>query len=88
VSACCAETCGSCSSAVSLADGAQEHEEAVCRVRNCSVSECVPLCNATHHGYELLATIDGTDRKYSCSLADGDFSWLAPDGHPLDIGNS
>ena len=30
---------------------------------------CAPTCNATHHGYELLATIDGADTKFSRSLA-------------------
>ena len=35
------------------------------------VASCVPACNAEHHGYELLATIDGTDTKFSCNLAHG-----------------
>ncbi len=35
------------------------------------VVSCVPDCNVEHHGYELLATIDGTDTKFSCSLAHG-----------------
>ena len=34
-----------------------------------SVFDCVPSCNATTHGFELLATIDGTDTKLVCSLA-------------------
>ena len=29
-----------------------------------------------HHGYELLATIDGTDTKFSCNLAHGLYSWM------------
>jgi hypothetical protein len=37
---------------------------------------CVSACNATHHGYELLATIDGTDTKFSCSLANMLYSWV------------
>eukprot|EP01050_Picozoa_sp_SAG11_P009303 SAG11_NODE_864_length_6839_cov_4.807567_4_plen_343_part_00 len=37
---------------------------------------CVPACNATHHGFELLATIDGTDTKFSCNLANHLFSWV------------
>jgi hypothetical protein len=40
------------------------------------IASCVPACNAEHHGYELLATIDGTDTKFSCNLAHGLFSWM------------
>ena len=40
------------------------------------VASCVPPCNAEHHGYELLATIDGTDTKFSCNLAHGLYSWM------------
>jgi hypothetical protein len=36
----------------------------------------VPACNAEHHGYELLATIDSTDTKFSCNLAHGLYSWM------------
>lgn len=32
---------------------------AVCNSR--AMEACVPACNATTHGYELLATVDGTD---------------------------
>ena len=35
---------------------------------------CVPACNAEHHGFELLTTIDGSDTKFSCNLAHGLFS--------------
>ena len=31
------------------------------------IASCVPACNAEHHGFELLATIDGTDTKFSCN---------------------
>ena len=46
------------------------------------VASCVPLCNVAHHGFELLATIDGTDTKFSCNLAHGLYSWVgaASDG--------
>ena len=37
---------------------------------------CVPARNAEHHGFELLATIDGSDTKFSCNLAHGLFSWM------------
>ena len=47
---------------------------AVCTSAN--VASCVPPCNMAHHGYELLATIDGTDTKFSCNLAHGLFSWM------------
>jgi hypothetical protein len=30
--------------------------------------------NPEHHGYELLATIDGMDTKFSCNLAHGPYS--------------
>jgi hypothetical protein len=41
-----------------------------------NILSCVPECNATHHGFELLATIDGTDTKFSCNLANQLFSWV------------
>jgi hypothetical protein len=47
---------------------------AVCT--SADVASCVPACNAEHHGYELLATIDGTDTKFSCNLAHGLYSWM------------
>ena len=42
------------------------------------VASCVPDCNVEHHGYELLATIDGTDTKFSCDLSHGLYSWMSP----------
>jgi hypothetical protein len=47
---------------------------AVCS--SATISDCVPTCNATRHGYELLATIDGTDTKFSCNIAHGLYSWV------------
>ena len=47
---------------------------AVCS--SAAISDCVPTCNATHHGYELLATIDGMDTKFSCNVAHGLYSWM------------
>eukprot|EP01052_Picozoa_sp_SAG31_P015179 SAG31_NODE_968_length_10678_cov_4.493619_3_plen_625_part_00 len=47
---------------------------AQCTTQN--IMTCVPDCNATHHGFELLATIDGTDTKFSCTLANMLFSWV------------
>ena len=40
------------------------------------IASCVPPCNVEHHGYELLATIDGTDTKFSCNLAHRLYSWM------------
>ena len=40
------------------------------------VATCVPQCNPEHHGFELLATIDGTDTKFSCNVAHGLYSWM------------
>eukprot|EP01051_Picozoa_sp_SAG22_P015728 SAG22_NODE_2099_length_3016_cov_3.513198_1_plen_818_part_00 len=50
-----------------------EQYHAQCTTAN--ILTCVPACNATHHGFELLATIDGTDTKFSCNLAHGLYSW-------------
>eukprot|EP01051_Picozoa_sp_SAG22_P012604 SAG22_NODE_1326_length_4733_cov_7.209754_6_plen_537_part_00 len=51
-----------------------EQYHAQCTTAN--ILSCVPECNATHHGFELLATIDGTDTKFSCNLANQLFSWV------------
>ena len=42
-----------------------EQYHAQCTTAN--IQTCVPTCNATTHGYELLATIDGTDTTFSCT---------------------
>ena len=41
-----------------------------------ALATCVPSCNATTHGYQLLATIDGTDTQFSCNVAHGLYSWM------------
>ena len=55
-----------------------EQYHAQCTTAN--IQTCVPVCNAccnvTTHGYELLATIDGTDTKFSCNLAHMLYSWM------------
>eukprot|EP01050_Picozoa_sp_SAG11_P015408 SAG11_NODE_1995_length_3950_cov_42.467151_1_plen_638_part_00 len=51
-----------------------EQYHAQCTTQN--ILTCVPSCNTTTHGYELLATIDGTDTKFSCNLANMLFSWV------------
>ena len=51
-----------------------EQYHAQCTTAN--ILTCVPACNATTHGYELLATIDGTDTKFSCNLANLLYSWV------------
>ena len=51
-------------------------EEYHARCTTANILTCVPACNATTHGYELLATIDGTDTKFSCNLANLLFSWV------------
>jgi hypothetical protein len=53
---------------------AVQQYHAVCT--SADVASCVPACNAEHHGYELLATIDGTDTKFSCNLAHGLYFWM------------
>ena len=55
------------------ASAVQEYH-AVCS--SATIETCVPICNATHHGYVLLATIDGTDTKFSCNVAHGLYSWV------------
>jgi hypothetical protein len=51
-----------------------EQYHAQCTTAN--ILTCVPDCNATHHGFELLATIEGTDTKFSCNLANMLYSWV------------
>jgi hypothetical protein len=46
------------------------------RCTTANILTCVPACNFTTHGYELLSTIDGTHTKFSCSLANRLYSWL------------
>ena len=53
---------------------AVQQYHAVCT--SVDVASCVPPCNVEHHGYELLATMDGTDTKFSCNLAHGLYSWM------------
>jgi hypothetical protein len=48
---------------------------------------CVPACNAEHHGFELLATIDGSDTKFSCNLAHGLFSWMGAASMGIYLGD-
>ena len=73
----CARACGQCQSSSSPppphASAVQEYH-AVCS--SATIETCVPTCNATHHGYVLLATIDGTDTKFSCNVAHGLYSWV------------
>jgi hypothetical protein len=60
------------SSGGTSADLEQYHTQ--CTTQN--IMTCVPTCDATHHGYELIATIDGTDTKFSCTLANMLYSWV------------
>eukprot|EP01051_Picozoa_sp_SAG22_P017438 SAG22_NODE_2690_length_2307_cov_46.005435_1_plen_633_part_10 len=56
--------------------GSTEVQEYHAQCTTSNILTCVPACNATHHGYELLANIDGTDTKFSCNLANMLFSWV------------
>jgi hypothetical protein len=49
------------------------------------ILQCAPICNATIHGYALLATFDeihsnsslhGSDTRFFCTLSNGMFSWV------------
>jgi hypothetical protein len=71
------------SSGGSSAQDLQEYH-AICS--SATIAQCVPACNATHHGYELLATIDGTDTKFSCNVAHGLYSWMGAAGEGGYIG--
>ena len=48
-------------------------EPAVCEAAN--MRTCVPSCDEASHGYQLLATADGTGTKFSCSLVERIYSW-------------
>jgi hypothetical protein len=54
--------------------GAIEQQQTECTSAN--LATCVPACNTDNHGYELLATIDGSDTKLACGLHHGLFSWV------------
>ena len=56
----------------SSADLGQYHA----RCASSNIKRCVPTCNLTTHGFEMLATIDDTDTKFSCNLAHGLYSWM------------
>jgi hypothetical protein len=51
-----------------------EQYHAQCTTKN--ILTCVPTCNSSTHGYELLATIDGTDTKFSCTVSSLLYSWV------------
>ena len=55
---------------------ATDVEQYHARCTTANILTCVPVCNAAAHGYELLATIEGTDTKFSCNLAHGLYSWM------------
>ena len=39
-------------------------------------ADCVPRCNQTYHGYQLLLNINGEDSKMSCELHHELYSWM------------
>ena len=43
-----------------------------------AIVQCLPQCHTTTHGFELLATIDGSDSTFICNLEHGIFSWMGP----------
>jgi hypothetical protein len=43
-----------------------------------AIVQCLPQCNTTTHGFELLATIDGSDSTFICNIEHGIFSWMGP----------
>ena len=57
-------------------DGSQAVQEYHAECTSADIATCVPACHAQHHGFELLATIDGSDTKMSCEPHRGLFSWL------------
>lgn len=47
-------------------------------VRRCSgagLAQCLPQCNASSHGKVLLATVDGSDSSFQCSMSNRQLSW-------------
>ena len=57
-----ASKCGDADSKSWSTSAVQEYH-AVCS--SATIAQCVPICNVTHHGFELLATIGGTDTQFS-----------------------
>ena len=56
--------------------GAQAVQEFRCECGGgADISACIPVCDDSIHGYELLLTIDETDLRVSCKIHAGLYSW-------------
>ena len=58
----------------------QQHVEAMQEFRcecgsGVDISRCIPVCDESIHGFELLMTVDQSDVRVSCKLHAGLFSW-------------
>ena len=42
------------------------------------VTDCVPWCDDSLHGDQLLLSLDGNDAKFTCELRNGLYSWVGP----------
>ena len=42
------------------------------------VTDCVPWCDASLHGDQLLLSLDGNDAKFTCELRNEVYSWVGP----------
>ena len=54
--------------------GSQSVVEYHAECSSADIASCVPACDVEHHGFELLATIDGSDTKLSCTSCTAAFS--------------
>lgn len=58
------------------AGGAQAVHEFRCECGSSTdISNCIPVCDPSIHGFELLLTIDQSDIRVSCKLHAGLYSW-------------
>ena len=60
----------------SLQHGAEAVQEFRCECgSSADISTCIPVCDESIHGFELLLTIDQSDLRVSCKLHFGLYSW-------------
>eukprot|EP01051_Picozoa_sp_SAG22_P007248 SAG22_NODE_503_length_9694_cov_13.573736_4_plen_708_part_00 len=60
----------------SLQAGAETVQEFRCECGSSTdISACIPMCDESVHGFELLLTIDQSDIRVSCKLHLGLYSW-------------
>ena len=71
------DLCEAVAPAVSTGAGGSLAEQMSVQCTDGTAAEaCIPECGAETHGWILLLNLDGTDTKFSCSLAHGLYSWM------------